>query len=82
MNDNAKAIGGSAFTWLTTIAQTNEIFQLIQIILASIVSVLTILFIIYKWWKKAKEDGTIEPDEIEELFEQLKEEKNKNEHDI
>lgn len=79
MNDNAKAIGGSCLTWVTTIAQTNEIFQLIQIILASIVSVLTIAFIVYKWWKSAKADGKITNDEIEDLFNQIDNEINKKE---
>lgn len=79
MNDNAKAIGGSCLTWVTTIAQTNEIFQLIQIILASIVSILTIAFIIYKWYKKATEDGKITHDEIDDLFNQIDDEINKKE---
>lgn len=77
MKDSAKAIGGSCLTWVTTIAQTNEIFQLIQIILASIVSVVTIAFIIYKWWKSATADGKITKEEIDDLFNKIDDEINK-----
>ena len=77
MKDSAKATIGSCLTWVTTIAQTNEIFQLIQIILASIVSVITIAFIIYKWWKSATADGKITKEEIDDLFDKIDDEINK-----
>ena len=72
MKDDAIASGGSVLSWILTITQTNEIFALIQIIASTIVSILTILYILWKWYKKAKEDGKITADEVENLAEELK----------
>ena len=58
---------GNGTQYILTVAQTNEVFQLVELIL----SVLTTLFIlginIYAWYKKAKKDGKIDEKEIEEL---------------
>lgn len=78
MKDGVKASIGSGITWLTAIGQTNEIFQMIQIILASLVSLATLLFIIYKWWREASKDGQITHEEIDNLFDKIDEEVNKN----
>lgn len=50
-----------------TVAQTNEIFQLVSLILTCIATLTAIGFTIYKWVKKAKADGKIDKEEIEEL---------------
>lgn len=50
-----------------TVAQTNEIFQLVSLILTCIATLTAIGFTIYKWFKKAKADGKIDKEEIEEL---------------
>lgn len=58
---------GNGVQYILTVAQTNEVFQLVELIL----SILTTLFIlsinIYAWWKKAKADGKISEEEVEEL---------------
>jgi len=60
-------IFGNGTQYILTIAQTNEVFQLVELIL----SILTTLFIlcinIYAWYKKSKKDGKIDEEEIEEL---------------
>ena len=60
-------IFGNGTQYILTVAQTNEIFQLVELI----ISILTTLFIlginIYAWYKKAKKDGKIDEEEIEEL---------------
>ena len=58
---------GNGTQYILTVAQTNEIFQLVELIL-SIATTLFILGInIYAWYKKAKKDGKIDEKEIEEL---------------
>ena len=73
----------SAATSLLSIAQTNEVFQLIQLIVSIAVSLLTTAYIVWKWYKNAKKDGKITPDEVEDLFKNLmnnvNEEEKKNE---
>lgn len=68
---------GSGGMWILTAVQTNEIFQLVQIILSCVVSLVTILYIVWKWWKKAKADGKITAEEIEELEKEIKDNVNK-----
>ena len=62
---------GSGISTILTVAQTNEIFQLIQIILTSIAVLVSLGYTIWKWWKNAKKDGKIEQDEVDELFEDI-----------
>lgn len=73
----------SGATAILSIAQTNEVFQLIQLIVSIFVSLLTTAYIVYKWYKNAKEDGKITIDEVNDLFNNLmnniNEEENKNE---
>ena len=58
---------GNGTQYILTVAQTNEVFQMVELVL----SILTTLFIlginIYAWYKKAKKDGKIDEQEIEEL---------------
>ena len=60
-------IFGNGAQYILTVAQTNEVFQLVELIL----SILTTLFIlginIYAWYKKSKKDGKIDEEELEEL---------------
>ena len=72
MKDEAIGSTGSLLSWGLTFTQTNEIFALIQIIASTIVSIVTLGYILYKWYKKAKEDGKITKEEVEELGEELK----------
>lgn len=76
MKDELKGVIGSGITWLTTISQTNEIFELVQIILATIVSAVTLAYIIYKWYKRATDKNSdggskITKDEIKDLGKEI-----------
>ena len=66
------AYGGSAFTTILTIIQTNQIFQIIEMVLAIISFAVSICYTIYKWYSKAKEDGKITKEEVEELVDEIK----------
>ena len=65
---NALGWAGSAVTILTgTLSQ--DVMQVILLIIG-IVSALFSLFVnIYTWWKKAKQDGKITQEEVDELKE-------------
>ena len=73
-------IAGNITQYVLTVAQTNEIFQMVELIL----SIATTLFIlgvnIYVWYKKAKADGKIDKEEIEELKEIVEDGKEKLEN--
>ena len=60
------AIGGNVFTYVLTIVQTNEIFQIISLVLSIITSIIIIAYRLYVWYKTAKADGKITKDEIED----------------
>ena len=68
MKDNTLGWVGSAVTILTgTLAQ--DIMQIILLVIG-VASALFSLFVnIYTWWKKAKQDGKITQEEVDELKE-------------
>ncbi len=53
--------------YLLTLAQTNEVFQLVELILSITMTLFIIGVNIWSWWKKAKKDGKIDEEELEEL---------------
>ena len=60
------------FGVIFTAIQSNEIFQLISLILTCLATALSIFYTFYIWYKKAKADGKITKEEVEELKEELK----------
>lgn len=70
-NDEIVGWIGSGISTVLTVAQTNEVFQLIQIILTSIAVLVSLAYTIWKWYKRAKKDGKIEQDEVDELFDDI-----------
>lgn len=64
---------GSATSWICTVVQTNEIFQLVMLILSILSTLFTLAYTIYKWYNKAKEDGKITKEEIEDLADDVSE---------
>lgn len=75
MKEDLIVIGSSAIIQtICGITQTNEIFQRIQIIVAIISGVMAgiyygskFLIKLVKWFKKAKKDGKIDEEELDEL---------------
>lgn len=59
-------IGGNAIMYALSFTQTKEIFEIISLVLSIAISVLIIVSKIISWYKKAKEDGKITSDEINE----------------
>lgn len=76
-NNNIMEWVGNGIAVVFTAIQDNQIFQIISFILTSLSVCLTIAFTIYKWYNKAKEDGQITPDEIQDLVDDLDDIKNK-----
>lgn len=70
-----EVVGGVAGTILSatgTAIQTNEILQTVSLIITIIGGLLTITMAILTWWNKAKKDGKIDKDEINELVDIVK----------
>jgi len=67
MYEKAVNATGVSIMGVATIAQTNEVFQLVQIILTCVSAAVILAFNIWKWYKKAKADGKIDEKEIDEL---------------
>ena len=66
---NREVVGGMCGTALSAVGtglQTSEVLQIISLVLTIIGSLITITMAIINWWKKAKADGKITSDEIQE----------------
>ena len=59
-------ISGNGVMYILTAVQTKEVFEIISLILSIIISILIITSKIITWFKKAKEDGKITKEEINE----------------
>ena len=57
---------------ITTILQTDKLFQTISMILTCVSVVVSLCFTLYKWFKEAKKDGKIDNNEINEAIEIVK----------
>ena len=53
--------------YILTLAQTNEIFQMIELILSILMTLFILVINIVAWIKKATKDGKIDEEEIGEL---------------
>lgn len=71
-HDEMVGYGGSIFGAVMTTIQANEILQIIQAILTVIGLLVTIAYTVWKWYRKAKADGKIDEEEVDELAEDLK----------
>ena len=54
-----------------TSLQDNETYQIIQMVLSLLSGVLVIAYTIWKWYVRAKKDGKITNDEIDEGIEEI-----------
>lgn len=80
-HDELVGYAGSSVSAIFTITQTNEVFQTVQLILSILAVSVTIAYTVWKWWKNAKKDGKITIDEVENLFNNLKENIKEDEED-
>lgn len=53
--------------------QQNELFSIISWVLTILATLVTIAYTLWKWWRRAKADGKITDEEIEEGLEITKE---------
>lgn len=60
-----------------TAIQTEQAFKLISLILTILATLLSIALTIWTWWRKAKIDGKLTPEELEELKKKIEEERDK-----
>lgn len=58
---------GNGLQYLITWTQVEEVARIIGLVLSIMISVLIIIDKVITWWKKAKADGKITKDEIDEL---------------
>lgn len=65
--DDILTVGGNLFGYVLSAVQTNEILQIISFALSIATSAIIIFFKLWAWWKKAKADGKITKEEIDEL---------------
>lgn len=70
-HDEVVGFGGTIFGGVMTAIQANEVLQIIQAILTVLGLLITISYTIWKWYRKAKADGKITEDEVDELMEDL-----------
>ena len=62
---------GSIFGTIGTAIQSDEVFRYISLGLTILSTIFSIVYTIWKWWRKAKEDGKITEDEVDELMDNL-----------
>ena len=62
---------GSVFGTILTAVQSDQIFQYISLALTILSTLVAIAYTIWKWWRKAKEDGKIDEEEVKDLVDQI-----------
>lgn len=80
--DDLFCIFGNGVGYAMSVVQTNEILQIVSFVLSTLTSVVIIAFRLWAWWKKAKEDGKISKEEIEEAIDILENEKEKKDDEV
>ena len=59
--------GANGLMYIFTLAETNEYFKFVELILSILMTLFIIVVNVVSWYKKAKKDGKIDEEEIEEL---------------
>ena len=72
MKKDILEIGGNGIMYFLSFEQTEKIFQIISLILTILISLVIFIEKIFTWYKKAKSDGKITKEEIEELKDEIK----------
>ena len=62
---------GTAFGTILTAIQTNELFQYISLALTILSTLIAIAYTVWNWWKKAKQDGKITKEEVDDLVDDV-----------
>lgn len=80
MNEEVKLLIGNATCLVANATSTTEVANAVSIIASVLASVVTIAYVIYKWYKRAKADGKITKEEVDELIDEVGEEIDKHKH--
>ena len=78
-NDNPLNYGMNILGFAFTAVQTDEILKYISLALTIIATIVSIAYTIYKWYNRAKADGHIDKEEVEDLLDELTGKKDKGE---
>ena len=70
---------GSMVGTITTATQTDNVLRWIQLALTIVSTIVALVYTIWKWYRKAKADGKITEDEIDELIDDVNDVVNKKE---
>ena len=70
---------GTLFGAICIATQTDKVLQYIQLGLTIFSTLVALIYTIWKWWRKAKEDGKITEDEVDDLMEDVHQIVNKKE---
>ncbi len=54
-----------------SMATMNQIIVICNLVLTIIATIVSLVYTIWKWWKKAKADGKITEDEVDELMDDI-----------
>lgn len=65
-DDSILGYVGSGLGAIFSAIQSNEIFSIISWVLTLIATLVSITYTLYKWYRRAKKDGKIDDEEIEE----------------
>lgn len=80
MNEEIKLLLGNATCLVASTTTTTDVANIISIIASVLASVVTIAYVVYKWYKRAKADGKITLEEVDELIDKVGEEIDKTKH--
>ena len=70
-NDNPLNYGMNILGFAFTAIQTDRLLSYISLALTIVATIISIAFTIFKWYNKAKEDGKITKDEVQDLIDEL-----------
>lgn len=54
-----------------SMATMNQVIVICNLVLTIIATIVSLVYTIWKWWKKAKADGKITEDEVDELMDDI-----------
>lgn len=54
-----------------SMATMNQVIVICNLVLTIIATIVSLVYTIWKWWKKAKADGKITEDEVDELIDDI-----------
>lgn len=55
-----------------SMATMNQVIVICNLVLTIIATIVSLVYTIWKWWKKAKADGKITEDEVDDLMDDIK----------